>query len=175
MTCVIGGGFTWGEPQRASSQGPSNAVSWLKQEEHERTSGSFTWNRRALATTTTERGFCSGGEAEEENSNQGSIFGRRAFRFASVLLKLVPDNQRTAAVPCGTRWWTVREWTSVRLSVGMRSPSCCAASLASSPGPPVKVFALVRANLHCLTLPVGGDGVIRCIQFCFLTPPNLRV
>lgn len=84
-----------------------------------------------------------------------------------------PNNQGAAVAPIGSRWLTFGEWTPVRLSAGTRSPSCCAASLASSPGHLVKVFALIRVNLHYLSLTVavtvGGDGVFKCIKFSFLT------
>lgn len=43
----------------------------------------------------------------------------------------------------------------------MRSPGCCAAFLASSPGHPFKVFTLTRADLQYLRL-----SGIRCTKFC---------
>lgn len=125
------------------------------------------WNGRTFVTATTAgasvRRLLSGeGEAEvkvernrafEQSSSPGSSFGRQLlFQIFLSLLKFVPNNQETVPLPFESQLSTFREWTCVRSSVGMRSQSCCAAFLASSPGHPFKVFHLIRANLQYLTL-----------------------
>lgn len=114
----------------------------------------------------------------KQNSNSGNSFGRQfSPRFSLVFLKFVPNNQRTVLVPFGSRLLTFREWTCVRSSVEMRSPSWCAAFLASSPGHPFKVFAIIQADLQYLTLTEARSQrhVIRCIKFYCLIAFKVKV
>lgn len=157
MTCVIGGGpdpdqqrWDLTSSREANLRGrvcPAPCPGWNWRSTHGRqgrareadahsrqpqqTRGSV-WEERLKRTGR-------GTELSKQISHQGSVF---------------PNNQGAAVAPIGSRWSTFGEWTPVRLSAGLRSPGCCAASSASSPGHLVKVFALIRVNLHYLSLTV---------------------
>lgn len=182
MTCVIGGGLDpvqqrwyllssrWVEAQRASVRGPS------RRRVLSETGGALpdagvihpNWtdirDSRGGSVGAPVLGWRRGWSgSEEEQSFQGKSKPRKTFlgdpphppppRSSPVLFKSVPSyHSRGVPVPSGSRKSTFRGWTCVRSSAGMRSPSCCAASLASSPGRPSKVFALIQTNLQCLTL-----------------------